>query len=51
MCSCTALRMAGMKKKCEISKLNLAVNNVFNIKNYFNEDKENSHSNNQDIIK
>jgi len=51
MCSCTALRMAGMNKKCEISKLNLAVNNVFNIKNYFNEDKENQHSNNQDIIK
>ncbi|KAL4135676.1 hypothetical protein QTP88_007272 [Uroleucon formosanum] len=48
--SCTALRMAEMKNKCEISKLNLAVNNVFNIKNYFNEDKENSHSNNQDII-
>uniref|UniRef100_A0A2S2NR40 Uncharacterized protein n=1 Tax=Schizaphis graminum TaxID=13262 RepID=A0A2S2NR40_SCHGA len=48
--SCTALRMAGMNKKCEISKLNMAVNNILNIKNYFNEDKENLNSNNQDII-
>lgn len=47
--SCTALKMAGMNKKCEISKLNMAVNNILNIKNYFNEDKENLHSNNQDI--
>ncbi|XP_022162874.1 uncharacterized protein LOC111028511 [Myzus persicae] len=48
--SCAALRMAGMNEKSEISKLNLAVNNLFNIKNYINEDKENLHSNNQDII-
>ncbi|KAE9525082.1 hypothetical protein AGLY_014496 [Aphis glycines] len=47
--SCTALKMAGMNKKCEISKLNMAVNNILNIKNYFNEDKENLYSNNQDI--
>jgi len=51
MCSCTALRMAGMNEKFEISKLSLAMNNIFNIKNYINEDKENLHSNNQDIIK
>ena len=51
MCSCAALKMAGINKKCEISKLNLAVNNIFNIRNYFNEDKEHLHSNKQDIIK
>lgn len=51
MCSCSVLRMARINNKCEIAKLNMAMNNIFNIKNYFNEVKEDLHLNNQDIVR
>lgn len=43
--------MAEKNEKFEIEKLNVIINNIHNIKNYYDENKENSHSKEQDITK
>lgn len=51
MCSVTAMKTAEINAKCDIMKLNIAVNNVLNIKSYCNEYKENLRSDGLDITK
>jgi len=38
VCSVTALRSAEMIEKFEIAKLNIVINNISTIQNYYNED-------------
>lgn len=51
MCSVTAMKTAEINAKCDILKLNIALNNVYNIKNYCNEYKENLRPDVLDITK
>lgn len=51
ICSVSALKKDEKKEKCEIEKLNVIIKNIHNIKNYYDENKENSHPKEQDITK